>query len=148
MIAIGAVNFFIVYIPRILTYILMRCKKTHYGYRRLHFIIRLITLLIQIVVNIAGIVALAAYSAKVYFVIIPYTLVPILGWAFTIGYIFVYDIYLTCVVRRYWNKSHHKGAHKVSGHSGNVSHINTTGPYMPQQYQTPGGMPVQYGQPG
>ncbi len=108
----------------------MRCKKHNFSIRRIHFIVRLVTLLLQIIILIAGIIALASYTAKVLFVLLPYTLIPIIGWAFTIGWIIVYDIYLTCLTRRYWNKAAHKTS-KPSHH--NAAPLNVTaGPFMPQ----------------
>ena len=112
VVAVGAIMFFLVYIPRMITYIVMRARKHNHSLRKVHYGVRVTTLIIELIVLIAGIIALIIYTIEVLGIIVPYTIAPIAGWVIAFVFFIIADSIFCCIMKRYADKSHNKG-HKT-----------------------------------
>ena len=124
-IVIPAVILDLVLLPRVLTYVLLARNFKNVRRRKLHSYVRTVTLLLLIVILIAGLITEAVLigTGNIYIIWFASPLIVIF-FLELIGVIAI-DIYLTCVVFRYYKKGVIK--EKEGKFNKNTNHNNHTG---------------------
>eukprot|EP00347_Sterkiella_histriomuscorum_P012202 403369503 len=121
LLAVPIILVVLVYFVRCVMFIAMKVKKQNYQFRQVVSTVRMVTTLIQLLLALAliiGLIIMLIKSKLILFLInVPGVICYILIFLWTL----CFDIYYSCVYRRYYRKSEHKrnGANgKVQKHNG------------------------------